>query len=239
MPHLFPIATCAIGVLYVVEKWMLYYAYRVPPMYSEKVAAQMLRQLRVAPLLYLLNAFWMLSNRQLLSNEHLHPITQRGMSSRTDHDLGMLFSWQSFEAPFWPLLVFIALSAFLYFFSMTSTRLLGVNIEKYKEQKTYNLFSLDNYWVALNREDRRWSHKEELNNRNNLQMELLTDDQLNELSESMRKTKLRHWRQLTQVHSYDLLANPHYCEQFLYISAEEAQREQINALALSDQGSGG
>ena len=38
IPLLFPVAGIAILILYLVEKTMLYYAYRMPPMYDEKLA---------------------------------------------------------------------------------------------------------------------------------------------------------------------------------------------------------
>ena len=38
IPVLFPIAAIAILVLYLVEKTMLYYAYRLPPMYDERLS---------------------------------------------------------------------------------------------------------------------------------------------------------------------------------------------------------
>ena len=38
MPILFPIAFLSCFVLYFVEKTMLYYGYRVPPMYDERLS---------------------------------------------------------------------------------------------------------------------------------------------------------------------------------------------------------
>jgi len=71
MPILFPIACCAFIVLYMVEKLMLYYSYRIPPMYDERLSKSVLNTLRLAPIFCLLFGYWTLSNRQLLSNDHL------------------------------------------------------------------------------------------------------------------------------------------------------------------------
>ena len=38
IPVLFPIAAFAIGILYLVEKTMLFYAYKLPPMYDERLS---------------------------------------------------------------------------------------------------------------------------------------------------------------------------------------------------------
>ena len=71
MPILFPIACASFIVLYLVEKWLLFYAYQLPPMYDERLSRSVLNKLAVAPLFYLAFGYWMASNQQLLSNEHL------------------------------------------------------------------------------------------------------------------------------------------------------------------------
>ena len=63
IPVLFPIATASLFVLYRVEKYMMYYFYKQPPMYEEKITEQILSTLRLAPFLYLLCGYWMLTNR--------------------------------------------------------------------------------------------------------------------------------------------------------------------------------
>lgn len=62
LPILYPIAVLAIGVLYVVEKAMIYYSYRQPPLYDEKLNNSTLAILTWAPLLALSFGYWMFSN---------------------------------------------------------------------------------------------------------------------------------------------------------------------------------
>jgi hypothetical protein len=38
IPILFPVAVISLIILYFVEKTMLYYSYRIPPMYDEKMS---------------------------------------------------------------------------------------------------------------------------------------------------------------------------------------------------------
>lgn len=38
IPILFPVAVISLIILYFVEKTMLYYSYRMPPMYDEKMS---------------------------------------------------------------------------------------------------------------------------------------------------------------------------------------------------------
>jgi len=45
IPVLFPMAALGLLTLYIVEKLMLYYSYRMPPMYDEKLNNNALRLL--------------------------------------------------------------------------------------------------------------------------------------------------------------------------------------------------
>lgn len=82
---------------------------------------------------------------------------------------------------------------------------------------------IDNYFAALDDGDREWSQKEEENARNLLTSMILTDDQLNRLHE-VPKTK---GKTLQGVHSYDILANPLYLDDFQYVTASEENRAAI------------
>jgi hypothetical protein len=73
LPILYPVAVLALVILYISEKYMLYYAYQVPPMYDEKLSQNVIAHLKVAPLIMLISGYWMLSSKQLLSNENLTP----------------------------------------------------------------------------------------------------------------------------------------------------------------------
>jgi hypothetical protein len=68
IPMLFPVAALQIFVLYIVEKMMIYYSYRQPPMYDNKLNDRVLRILTYAPLFFLSFGYWMLSNNQLIAN---------------------------------------------------------------------------------------------------------------------------------------------------------------------------
>ena len=63
IPILFPIAAMSILILYLVEKTMLYYAYRLPPMYDERLSQSVLKTLYWAPIYYLAFGYWMASNK--------------------------------------------------------------------------------------------------------------------------------------------------------------------------------
>lgn len=63
IPYLFPAAIYALAILYFVEKTMLYYSYRSPPMYDEKCYEMVLSTLQLAPIFYCAFGYWMCSSR--------------------------------------------------------------------------------------------------------------------------------------------------------------------------------
>jgi hypothetical protein len=79
---------------------------------------------------------------------------------------------------------------------------------------------LDNYFNTLDDHDRNWSIKEEENCRNVLHMRILNDETL----EQLKSTQMGEGH-MQGVHSYDILANPLYLDDFQYFSADLEDRE--------------
>lgn len=63
LPMLFPIAMLGIGNLYICEKYCLYYWYRKPPMYDDKLNKQAVGIMLGAPILMFMMAFWAFGNQ--------------------------------------------------------------------------------------------------------------------------------------------------------------------------------
>ena len=82
---------------------------------------------------------------------------------------------------------------------------------------------IDNYWASLDEEDRKWSTKEEEHAKTLLTSQLLTDEQYQRLK-SVPMTK---GKTLQGVHSYDILSNPLYFDDFQYITAAEDDRDKL------------
>jgi len=80
MPILFPIATLTFLTLYILEKGMLYYGYREPPVYDEVLNEAVLSVMKLAPLFMLGFGYWFLSSKQLLSNDLLEPIQRKSVA---------------------------------------------------------------------------------------------------------------------------------------------------------------
>ena len=185
MPVLFPIAMLSFLVLYMVEKIMLFYGYVMPPMYDERLSNDVLRKLQFAPLLYVCFAYWMASNQQLLSNDHLSAVESSTSTYVTNHTMGSIFSGDGWAGIKWPFLALFILLNIIWYFSESIHKLLyqcfpGLQIGDVELNE-----DIDTYWAALDAEDRKWSEREEANARDALKMKILTDGQFERLKTSI------------------------------------------------------
>ena len=69
MPILFPIAAFNFVNQYICERFILAYEMKQPPCLDDRLTKNALGKLKWAPLLMLLNAYWMLGNRQIFNNK--------------------------------------------------------------------------------------------------------------------------------------------------------------------------
>lgn len=202
---------------------MLFWAYRLPPMYDEKLSQDVLYSLQFAPILYLAFGYWMASNQQLISNDHLLPMQPGNLVMLTDHTYSIIFDsrgWVGFQ---WPLLLIFVALLIIYFIGKHVEKCLGRCCPSIMIGDIELNESIDNYWASLDDEDRKWSQKEEENARNLLTSKILTDSQKQRL-DTVPKTK---GKTLQGVHSYDILANPLYLDDFQYVTAAEDQRDEM------------
>jgi hypothetical protein len=85
LPILFPIAAASLSVLFCLEKYMIYYVYKQPPAYDEKLNNSVLANLAFAPLFLLGFGYWMLSNLQMVSNDFLQPVSRKSDTFQAQH----------------------------------------------------------------------------------------------------------------------------------------------------------
>lgn len=69
-PVLWPIALVGLINNYFVERVLLAYYYKLPPVLDNIIDKECLKLLRFAPIPMLLNAYWALGNRQMFFNEY-------------------------------------------------------------------------------------------------------------------------------------------------------------------------
>ena len=110
LPLLFPIALLSMFVIYTVEKLMLTYFYRKPPMFDEKMNTAAISVLKWAPFFLVAFNFWSFSNKQIFSNVVL-PKMYSDEPIVTDHNL-TLQGDQSL-----PLFIFAVIFFFCIFFN--------------------------------------------------------------------------------------------------------------------------
>jgi hypothetical protein len=222
LPILYPIAVLALVILYISEKYMLYYAYQVPPMYDEKLSQNVIAHLKVAPLIMLLSGYWMLSSKQLLSNDNLTPKARTRDVDITGHTVSGLAKSEGWAAPSYPLLltaifVFICIVLGTWLNTLFNKTFKSLNCEEEIE----DVEDLDTYWNSLSKKDRRWTIQEEEYFREkmvdehgrSLRMPILLDSQL----EALKKSETNPDRTMTGCHTYDILANPCYFGDFQYV----------------------
>ena len=68
LPILFPIGLFSFCVLYVMERTLICYYYKQPPVFDEKMTMNALRMLLWAPIVYVMMSYWYLSNNQIFAN---------------------------------------------------------------------------------------------------------------------------------------------------------------------------
>lgn len=207
IPILFPITAVTFFIIYVIEKASFYYSYRLPPSYDERLSQAVLSTCMWAPLFYLGFGYWMASSKQLTSNDYLQGIETASDVFESQHLMQSVFTPEGWKAPAWPmLLAFIGVTGIVLFG--------GILMEQFEKCIPYLKIGdlvldedIDNYWIAIDDNDREWSIKEEENVRNNLGgIKIMTDCSFKKLNHSNPdKDKV-----LKGVHSYDILANPLY-----------------------------
>jgi len=85
MPMLFPTAAAALFTLFIVEKYCIYYIYKAPPAYDEKLNNKALKVLSFAPMFLLAFGFWMTTNMQLIHNNELSVKEKTDDSYKSNH----------------------------------------------------------------------------------------------------------------------------------------------------------
>ena len=106
MPILFPIAMFNFLNQYLCERIIIAYTMKLPPVLDDKLTQNALEMLKWAPLLWLFNGYWMLSNRQIFKNEY-SLILNTKYKMLSNHFVDFDIEWAS------PLLIVCIASLFL------------------------------------------------------------------------------------------------------------------------------
>ena len=145
----------------------------------------------------------------------------------TTHTIDGFFLGDIMSTPGWPLL--------LIFFVLVLNQIFGSKIFEffvrlYPDLKIGDISineDIDNYWASLDEKDREWAQKEDQYSTDTLGLQIMTTRQRDALANSVQT---QH-RTLQGCHSYDILANPLYFDDFQYVSASLENR---NAYIIDD-----
>jgi hypothetical protein len=217
LPLLFPIAAASLAVFFCLEKYMLYYVFKQPPAYDEKLNNSVLTNLQFAPFFLLGFGYWMLTNQQLLSNDFLTPVGRKSEPFLAGHvwyraitprgvfnsgPAGMLLicffgyaGYLLFRGPFYYLLSFCCSSMVVRDFEVDE--------------------EIEFYQNTLDGEDKEWTLAEERNmNKYGISTLLPTTVR------SYEEGKFNEKYHLQGIHTYDILRNPIYAQLFQYFAAD-------------------
>lgn len=84
MPMLFPVAAINLLNQYFCERIIIAYCMKQPPALDNKLVQNCIRMLKWAPLLMLMNGYWMLSNNQIFKNEYYY-VDQKSIPMKSGH----------------------------------------------------------------------------------------------------------------------------------------------------------
>lgn len=189
-----------------------------------------------APCFMLFFGYWMLSSKQLISNEYLEGRVYANDAFKSQHVMGSIFHKEGWEAPAWPVL----LMAFVGLLISLLHRPLNVLFNKlfpfWEIGDVDPNEEIGDYWESLDSNDLAWSYHEEKRFRNLFRIYGKTFKMLDDVSfDSLSKEYHRRQRiekmndekhqdasyepksPLQGTHSYDILANPNYFDDFIYI----------------------
>lgn len=192
MPVLFFYALVSLILLYLVEKFMLYYGYRKPPQYDVVLNKYVLGVMKGAPLVLLCFSYWFLSNKQLLSNKYLKPKHRKSIPYDATHDpidtiLHPVSAIQMSPGA-GALLVLLSAYFFLYILPLLCSKRKIYLFKCCFDQKRQFLDeivldeTIDTYYKCLDDEDRQWTVKEEEYYRDTFELEIMLDDTLKKLN---------------------------------------------------------
>lgn len=150
-------------------------------MYDNILNDSVLSKLSWAPLLYLVFGYWMITNPTLLGNDPI-PVNRINGKQLTDHLWSSALDEKNLDLnlalPFFTMAIFYFC---MNFFKGAICSILSFICPCCRVGEIKLNEGLDNYYNALEEEDRNWLIKEEENCRNQLNFNTLTTDNLKKL----------------------------------------------------------
>jgi|Transcript_33532 hypothetical protein len=132
----------------------------------------------------MLFGYWMASNQQLISNDHLVPRATSDDVIESTHTMGTVFSNRGWEGFNWTMLLGLLALLIIIFFGKWIAKKIEQCFPKFAIGDIEINEDIDSYWASLDDEDRKWSQREEENARDALGLPMLTDAQYRALHDT-------------------------------------------------------
>jgi len=84
LPIMFPIGAFTFFNYYIVDKFLVAYYFRRPPIYDDKLQRMSLGFMKYAPVLMFFFGWWTIGNMQIFDNE-VKSLTNTGVNLTTEH----------------------------------------------------------------------------------------------------------------------------------------------------------
>lgn len=226
IPMLFPIAVVALLVFWMLERYCVAYTYQKPPSLDDRLTKNAVSVLTKAPLLYLVNGFWMLTNTQIF-NGYVAPIATIGEHMETGHTVSESLS-VSQASPL--LLVSVAMFIIIILESYFKEHLTrwGFSLSSNEIEVDENL---PDFYLAVKLSDADWMVKEQEYYLGEYNMKIVEPELAKRMDEVGRPKKA-----VQGIAWYNILANPDYITAFNYIECNVPNRSNLIVDDDDDEG---
>lgn len=219
LPMLFPIAMFGLFNIYVIERLQFAYFYREPPTFDNKFNDRALKILFYAPIMMLLNGYWLLSNRQMFHNEQAK-ISYQNTPVLTEHK-----PFDYSNGPDYTILILLAIPLFATL--RTQIHLfhrLGLYLGIFKKfsrlddnwQFVKVNENIGNYYQSLSGLDQKRLYCREIHTRHSLNMKTMSNENLAILGSCSRAHQ-----QIKGCVTYDVINNLNYTDKIFYTLMEK------------------
>lgn len=206
MPIMFPIGAITMFNYYIVDRLLICYYYRRPPIYDDKLNKYALVMLKYAPVLLLFFGYWTIGNVQVFeAGSSITPLINSGIPLTTNHEMTPQGnqSLPLFILGTIILVVFIATDCCgsclrkIHLMPNDEVELLSEEIGTYFE------------CVPIN-ERKRWYAQELYANKK------LGINSMGEYAKEQLRTRNGDYRVIKNAPNYEILSNISYCQQFQF-----------------------
>jgi len=217
IPLLFPIAVMGLVIFWMLERYCVAYTYQKPASLDDRLTKNAVDLLLKAPLFFVCNSFWMLTNTQIY-NGWVNPIARQGDQMFTGHTVGMTMDVNQ------------ASPLFLLFIALTIIIILESYFKEYLTKWGFSLSSneidvdenLPDFYKAVKLSDADWMVKEQEYYLNEYQLKVVEPELAEKMDEVGRPEK-----SVQGIAWYNVLANPDYITAFNYINCNVPSRSNL------------